>query len=96
VRPYSEEDRAKVDEQLRAFYDQFVEKVAVSRRKKRRKSTPWRRSGLDRAAGEGLGLVDALGGLDKAVAIAKERAKIPPANRWSWWSTRPGGTSTIC
>ena len=78
VRPYSEEDRAKLDEQLRAFYDQFVEKVAASRRK-----TPEEIDAIAQGRvwtgrqAKDLGLVDALGGLDKAVAIAKERAKIP-------------------
>jgi protease-4 len=78
VRPYSEEDRAKLDEQLRAFYDQFVEKVAASRRK-----TPEEIDAIAQGRvwtgrqAKDLGLVDALGGLDRAVAIAKERAKIP-------------------
>jgi protease-4 len=78
VRPYNEEDRAKIDEQLRAFYDQFVEKVAASRRK-----TPEQIDAIAQGRvwtgrqAKALGLVDALGGLDKAVAIAKERAKIP-------------------
>jgi protease-4 len=78
VRPYSEEDRAKMDEQLRAFYDQFVEKAAASRRKKPEDidAIAQGRVWTGRQAKD-LGLVDALGGLDKAVAIAKERAKIP-------------------
>jgi protease-4 len=78
VRPYSEEDRAKLDEQLRAFYDQFVEKVAASRHKKPEEidAIAQGRVWTGRQA-KGLGLVDALGGLDRAVAIAKERAKIP-------------------
>ena len=78
VRPYSEEDRAKVDEQLRAFYDQFVEKAAASRRKKPEEIDAMARGRVwtGRQAKD-LGLVDELGGLDKAVAIAKTRAKIP-------------------
>jgi protease-4 len=78
VRPYSEEDRAKLEEQLRAFYDQFVEKAAASRRKKPEEidAIAQGRVWTGRQAKD-LGLVDALGGLDKAVAIAKERAKIP-------------------
>jgi protease-4 len=82
VRPYSEEDRAKIDEQLRAFYDQFVEKVAASRRKKPEEidAIAQGRVWTGRQAKD-LGLVDALGGLDKAVAIAKERAKIPPGEQ---------------
>jgi protease-4 len=78
ARPYSEEDRAKLDEQLRAFYDQFIEKVAASRHK-----TPGQIDAIAQGRvwtgrqAKDLGLVDALGGLEKAVAIAKERAKIP-------------------
>jgi protease IV len=78
VRPYSEEDRAKLDEQLRAFYDQFIEKVAASRHKRPEEidAIAQGRVWTGRQAKD-LGLVDALGGLDKAVAIAKERARIP-------------------
>jgi protease-4 len=78
VRPYSEADRAKLDEQLRAFYDQFVEKAAASRHMKPEQidAIAQGRVWTGRQA-KNLGLVDALGGLDKAVAIAKERAKIP-------------------
>jgi protease-4 len=82
VRPYSEEDRAKLDEQLRAFYDQFIEKAAASRRKKPEEidAIAQGRVWTGRQAKD-LGLVDALGGLDTAVAIAKERAKIPAADQ---------------
>jgi len=68
----------KLQEQLQSFYDQFVEKVAQSRR-----STPEQ---IDRIAqgrvwtgmqAKEQGLVDALGGLDRAIALAKQRAKIP-------------------
>jgi protease-4 len=77
ARPYSAEERAKVEEQMQAFYDGFIEKVAQSR-----KSTPEKidaiaqgRVWTGRQALEN-GLVDKLGGLDTAVALAKERAKI--------------------
>jgi protease-4 len=78
VRPYSEAERAKLDEQLRAFYDQFIEKVAAARHKKPDEvdAIAQGRVWTGRQA-KALGLVDVLGGLDKAVAIAKERAKIP-------------------
>jgi len=78
TRPYNDEERAKVDEQLRAFYDQFVEKAAASRHKKPEDIDAIARGRVwtGRQA-KGLGLVDELGGLDRAVAIAKERAKIP-------------------
>jgi protease-4 len=78
IRPYNQNELKKVDEQLKAFYDDFVAKVADSRHK-----TPEEidRIGQGRVwtgqQAKAIGLVDALGGLDRAVAIAKERAKIP-------------------
>ena len=78
VRPFSDEERAKVEEQMLAFYDQFVEKVAEARQ-----TTPER---IDEVAqgrvwtgrqARRVGLVDDLGGLDRAVALAKQRANIP-------------------
>jgi protease-4 len=78
IRPYTPEERAKVDEQLRSFYEQFVEKAAQSRH-----TTPERIDAIAQGRvwtgrqAKDLRLVDALGGLDKAVALAKEQAKIP-------------------
>jgi protease-4 len=78
IRPYNPNELKKVDEQLKAFYDDFVAKVAESRHK-----TPEEidRIGQGRVwtgqQAKAIGLVDALGGLDRAVSIAKERAKIP-------------------
>jgi protease-4 len=81
LRPYNAAERQKVQEQLQAFYDQFVEKVAESRR-----STPEKidllaqgRVWTGRQAKEN-GLVDALGGLTTAVSLAKQRAKIDDAS----------------
>lgn len=77
TRPYSDPERAKVGEQLQAFYDQFVERVAASRH-----MTPERvdaiaqgRVWTGRQAKQN-GLVDALGGLDKALSLVKQKAKI--------------------
>jgi len=76
--PFTPAQRAKMTAFMQDFYQNFLEKVAASR-----KSTPeaihevaqgrvWTgRQALQH------GLVDALGGLDTAVALAKERAKIP-------------------
>jgi protease-4 len=78
ARPYNDDELVKVQGQLQSFYDQFIEKVAEARGR-----TPaeidaiaqgrvWTgRQALDR------GLVDALGGLDRAVAEAKSLAGIP-------------------
>jgi len=76
--PFTPAQREKVASFMDDFYKNFLTKVAESR-----KSTPaaihavaqgrvWTgRQALDH------GLVDALGGLDAAVALAKEKAKIP-------------------
>ncbi len=78
ARPFNPEELKKLQEQLQAFYDQFVEKVAESRH-----STPEQidmlaqgRVWTGRQAKQNH-LVDELGGLDRAIAIAKRRAKIP-------------------
>jgi protease-4 len=63
---------------MQDFYDDFVEKAAESR-----KTTPERIDAVAQGrvwTGQQArehGLVDALGGLDTAIAMAKERAKIP-------------------
>ena len=77
IRPFSPEERAKVQEQMQATYDAFVEKAAAGRQ-----TTPEK---ID-AVGQGrvwtgrqakdLGLVDELGGLMQALALAKEQARI--------------------
>jgi protease-4 len=76
--PFTPAQRAKLEEFMEDFYKNFVAKVAESR-----KSTP----DAIHAVAQGRvwtgrqalqhGLVDALGGLDTAVAVAKEKAKIP-------------------
>jgi protease-4 len=78
ARPYTADERAKMVRQLEAFYDQFVEKVAEARH-----STPERIDAI--AQGRvwtgrqalAIGLVDELGGMDRAVLRAKQRARIP-------------------
>jgi len=77
ARPYNADELKKVTEQLESFYTQFVSKVAAARGK-----TPEQIN----AIAEGRvwtghqasqnGLVDALGGLDKAVDLAKDKAGI--------------------
>jgi protease-4 len=80
MRPYNAAEVKKLDEQLQAFYDQFVEKVAAARH-----STPEEIDALAQGRvwtgqqAKANGLVDALGGLDRAIELAKADAKIPPA-----------------
>jgi protease-4 len=78
TRPYTEDERSRLGQQLVAFYDTFVERVAEARR-----STPERIDSIAQGrvwTGQqalALGLVDELGGLERALERAKERAGIP-------------------
>ena len=76
--PFTPPQRAKVQEIMQVIYDDFIEKAAESRMTTREKihAVAQGRVWTGQQARE-RGLVDALGGLDTAVAIAKERAKIP-------------------
>ncbi|MBI5022022.1 MAG: signal peptide peptidase SppA [Ignavibacteriales bacterium] len=73
------EEFGKMENMIRSFYKEFVTKVASGRKKKFEdiesiaQGRVW--SGYD---GKENGLVDVLGGLQKAVQIAKERANICP------------------
>jgi protease-4 len=80
LRPYTPDERSNYERQLEAFYDHFVERVAEARH-----STPERVDAI--AQGRvwtgrqalALGLVDELGGMDRAILRAKQRARIPAA-----------------
>lgn len=75
--PFTPEQRAKVMEYMGAFYDTFIEKAAAARGTSpeaidaRAQGRVWTgRQALEQ------GLIDSLGGLDTAIAIAKQRAGI--------------------
>jgi protease-4 len=78
--PFSKEQRARVEEQLHATYELFLSRVAEGRKTTTAK--------ID-AVGQGrvwtgrqamqLKLVDELGGLETAIQIAKQRAKLDPS-----------------
>jgi protease-4 len=76
--PFTPAQRAKTLQLMQGFYEDFVEKTAQSR-----KTTPERVDAIAQGRvwtgqqAREQGLVDTLGGLDTAVAIAKERAHIP-------------------
>jgi protease IV len=77
ARRYNPEELKKLQDQLQSFYDQFVEKVADARHTTPEKidAVAQGRVWTGRQAKE-RGLVDQLGGLDRAIAVAKQRAKI--------------------
>jgi protease-4 len=77
VRPFSPEERARVQQLMQATYDTFVEKAASGRN-----TTPEKIDAIAQGRvwtgkqAKHLGLVDELGGLDRALALAKQRANI--------------------
>jgi protease-4 len=77
IRPFSPEERAKIQEQMQATYDAFVEKAAAGRH-----TTPEKIDAIAQGRvwtgqqAKQIGLVDELGGLERALALAKEHAKI--------------------
>jgi protease IV len=79
VKPFTPEERAKVQEIMQASYDAFIERVAQGRN-----MTPEKVDAVAQgrvwtgAQAKRLGLVDDLGGLERALAIAKQRAKLSP------------------
>jgi protease IV len=76
--PFTVEQREKLMTYMQSFYDGFVRKAAASRHRTPEQihAVAQGRVWTGRQARE-QGLVDELGGLDRAVAIAKERAGIP-------------------
>ena len=78
VRPFNDAERKKVQSMIEETYDQFIEKAAQSRHMAPEKldAIAQGRVWTGRQA-KANGLVDELGGLDRAIVAAKLRAKIP-------------------
>ena len=78
-RRFTDSERQKLREQIRDFYNGFIQKVAASRKMPvaRVDQLAQGRVWTGSQARE-IGLVDALGGLDRAIGLAKERAGISP------------------
>jgi protease-4 len=78
-RNLTEEERAKIEHMITTFYHEFTEKVADGRGMEASEvdsvgqGRVW--SGTD---GLDIGLVDVLGGLETAIALARDKAGIPP------------------
>ena len=79
-RPFTPEERARVEEQMQATYELFLSRVAQGRQVESAKidAIAQGRVWTGHQARE-LGLVDELGGLDDAIRIAKTRARLDPA-----------------
>jgi len=78
-KPFSKEERAKMDEQMQVTYDQFIARVAEGRHTTAAKidAIGKGRVWTGRQARD-IGLVDEIGGLDTALQLAKVKAHIDP------------------
>lgn len=81
VTRFSDDERAKVQEHVDAIYEQFVTKAAEGRQTTRDRlhEVAQGRVWTGRQALE-HGLIDEVGGLDRAIALAKEMAGIDPGD----------------
>ncbi len=76
-RQFTDSERQKLREQIRDFYNGFIQKVAASRKLSVERVDQLAQGRVwTGAQARERGLVDALGGLDRAIALAKERAGI--------------------
>lgn len=80
--PLSPEERVRLQKELHAYYDGFVARVAKGRMKDVRAIEPLAqgRVWLGAQAAQN-GLVDEIGGFDKAISLIKEKAKIPATDK---------------
>jgi protease-4 len=82
--PLSDEERAKLQREIQVFYQGFVNRVAEARRRKFDEVEPLAQGRVWLGAqAKQNGLIDEIGGLDRALDMVKERAKIPASERVS-------------
>ena len=80
--PMSNDDRQKITGQIDAFYQGFVSRVAAGRNKTFDQIEPLAQGRVWLGAqAKQNGLVDELGGLDRAVELIRKRANIAPSDR---------------
>jgi protease-4 len=83
-RPLSDEERAKLRTEIDGFYKRFVERVAAGRKRPYDQVEPLAQGRVwVGTQAKQNGLIDELGGLDRALDLVKERAKIPASDKVS-------------
>ena len=82
TRPLNDEERAKLRREIDVFYRGFVERVAAGRKRPydQMEALAQGRVWMGAQAKQN-GLVDELGGLDRALELVKEKAKIPASEK---------------
>ena len=78
-RPFTPAERTRIEEQMQSIYDLFLSRVAEGRQQPAARIDPIAQGRVwtGRQARE-RGLVDELGGLERALQIAKEQARLDP------------------
>jgi protease IV len=80
--PLDDEQRAKLRREIETFYKGFVERVAAGRKQPYDKMEPLAQGRVWLGAqAKRNGLVDELGGLDKAIEMVRDRAKISSSEK---------------
>ncbi len=81
-RPLTDEERAKLRNEIDVFYRGFVERVAAGRKRPYDQVEPLAQGRVWLGAqAKQNGLIDELGGLDRALEMIKQRAKIPASEK---------------
>ena len=82
--PLSDDERAKLQQEIGVFYKGFVERVSSSRKRPYAQVEPLAqgRAWLGTQA-KANGLIDELGGLDRAIEIVKQKAKLGATDKIS-------------
>jgi protease-4 len=82
--PMTDADRAKLRTEIETFYKGFVERVAAGRKQPYDKIEPLAQGRVwVGALAKQNGLVDDLGGIDRAIDLIKQKAKIPASEKVS-------------
>lgn len=77
--PLSEEGKTKLVTGMKEFYDAFVSKAAAARKRKYQDIEPLAQGRVWMGSqAKGNGLIDENGGIDRAIEMVKQRAKIRP------------------
>ncbi|MEQ1883557.1 MAG: signal peptide peptidase SppA [Bryobacteraceae bacterium] len=80
--PLNDTQRAKLRVEIEEFYKGFVQRVADGRKRKYGEVEPLAQGRVwTGAQAKQNGLVDEIGGLDRAIEIVKQKAKIPAADK---------------
>lgn len=81
-RPLTDVERAKLRQEIEVFYRDFVERVASARKRPYDQVEPLAQGrAWDGVHAKQNGLIDDLGGLDRAVELIKQKANIPASEK---------------